>query len=194
MNIKKRFIIAALIMLGAGAILCIIALVSAGFDPEKLSTGKYVTETYDLKDDFQDIKIDVDTEKVSILPANDSSCKVVCYENEKNACNVRVDGQTLKIDKNDRHKWIWYMGLVTYSPEITIYLPKDAYGELSIGADTGDVVIPEDFSFKGIKVSLSTGDISCDASAEDGINIETDTGDITINGISASKIEVWRVI
>lgn len=190
MNIRKKLIIAALIMLGSGIIICLVALVSAGFDFDKLSSGKYVTKTYTIEDDFQDINIDVDTEKVLILPANDSSCKVVCFEDENDASNVRVDGQTLIIDKASRHKWTFYFGLVTYSPEITIYLPKDIYGELSVSTDTGNVDIPADFSYDSIMVSLATGDISCYASAENGINIETDTGDITINGVSASKMEL----
>lgn len=190
MNTKKKGMVAALILLGMGVLMGGMAFVASGFDLGKLSTSKSVTETYAIEDDFQNIKIDVNTEKVVFAASGDGSCRVVCFEQEKDPCNVRVDGQTLIIDKAERHRWIWNIGIVTYRPEVTVYLPEALYGELSVKTDTGDVDLPGDFSFEGITVKSDTGDVSCAASASGNISAQTDTGNIKLSGLSASGMEL----
>ena len=190
MSKKRKWIVSALVLLGLGVFICGFTFVASGFDFGKLSNAKYITETHTIENDFRDIKIDVNTEKVVFSLSEDGTCKVVCFEDEKDTCNVRADGQTLIIDKPNRHKWTWYIGIVTYSPEITIYLPETVYGELTMDTDTGDVIMPGDFSFDSITAASNTGDISCDASAAGNIRIETDTGHISVSRLSASGMEL----
>ena len=190
MNTKKKWIITALILLGAGVVICSIALVATGFDFGKLSTGKYVTNTHTIEDEFQNIQVKLDTEKIVLSPSEDGRCRVVCFEEEKDPCNVRVDGQTLIIDKQDKHSWRLNFGFVLESPEVTIHLPEKTYQELSVDVDTGNVNIPGDFSFESITVASDTGDISCDASATGNIKLDTDTGHISVSGLEALSMEL----
>ena len=190
MSRKRKWIVAALVLLGLGVFICGFSFVASGFNFGNLSAAKYITETHTIENDFRDIKIDVNTEKVVFSLSDDETCRVVCFEDEKDTCDVRVDGQTLIIDKPDRHKWTWYIGIFTYSPEITVYLPETVYGELTMDTDTGDVIIPGDFSFDSITAASDTGDISCDATAKGNIRIETDTGHISVSGLSASGMEL----
>ena len=55
MNRNKKWIIASLILLAAGALVCGISYAALGFDFGKLNTIEYVTNTYDVNDDFQNI-------------------------------------------------------------------------------------------------------------------------------------------
>lgn len=190
MNTKKKWIVAALILLGTGVVICGIALVATGFDFGRLSTGKYVTNTHTIEDEFQDIQVNLDTEKVVFSPSDDGSCRVVCFEEEKDPCNVRVDGQTLVIDKPNKHNWRLNFGFGLESPEVTIYLPEKTYRELSVDVDTGNVIIPRDFSFETITATLDTGDISCEASATGNIKLDTDTGHISVSGVDALSMEL----
>ena len=127
---------------------------------------------------FENINIKADTENINFVKSDDGNCKVICYEEENESHNVRVENNTLMIDSINRQKVQVNIGVVTESPEITLYLPKKEYEILTIDADTGDVVIPKDFSFESMNVTLDTGDVSCFASAKGSISIKTDTGDI----------------
>lgn len=189
MKKSKKWMTAAFLLLGAGVLICVISLAVLGFDFKKLSTVRYVTETYDIKDNFQNISIDADTEKIVFVPADDGISKVVCCEETQDRHRVRVEGDTLTIDKeNDRMRWKF--GMIMESPEIAVYLPKNRYGALSVDGDTGVVTLPAAFSFESIRITLDTGDVSCLASALGGISIKTNTGDITISDLSASEMKL----
>ena len=190
MNNKKKWIVAALVMLGVGLVICGRALVAADFDFGKLSTGKYVTKTHSIEEKFQNIRVDLNTEKVVFSPSDDGNCRVVCYEPEKDPCSVRVDSQTLIIEKVNKHSWTLHFGFVLESPEVTIFLPEKTYRDLSVATDTGDVIVPCDFSFYAITLESDTGDISCDASVSGNIKIDTDTGHISVSSLSASGMEL----
>ena len=118
--------------------------------------------------------------------SEEGKCRVVCFEEENDLHTVRVEDQTLIIEKKDRKGFWWNVSIATESPSITVYLPEKVYKELSIESDTGDVEIPKEFSFDTINVNLDTGDMSCLASAEGDIRVRTDTGHITIADVTAA--------
>jgi len=187
MSRRNKWIKAAVILLCAGALICLISMAVFGFDFGNLSTGKFVTKTFDIDDDFKNISIKADVENISFVPSEDKNCKVVCYEDEKDPHNVRVEGDTLKIEK-ENNKWHLNLGITLESQEITVYLPEDTYGALSIDSDTGKVEIPGDFSFDSISADLDTGDVACLADASDSIFIKTDTGYIKVSDLSANDL------
>ena len=183
MNKGKKWMITAFVLLGAGVLICLISFAVLDFNLRNLSTVKYVTNTYDPGDDFKNIKIDADIENISFVLSDDGACQVVCREEEKNLHLVQIMDDTLTISREN--KWQWNLGLSMDSPEITVYLPKDHYGELLVDGDTGSVSIPGDFLFDGIDVTLDTGDVSCKASASESISLKTDTGYIAVSELSA---------
>ena len=191
MNRNKKWIIASLILLAAGALVCGISYAALGFDFGKLNTIEYVTNTYDVNDDFQNINIKADTEKISLVRSDDGTCRVVCVEQEDDPHLIQVTEDTLTIERKKKNSWHFFnFGIVLKTQEITVYLPGDLYKTLSIDADTGDVNIPEDFTFDSIQVTLDTGDVNCRASASADISVRTDTGHIIISDVTASGMKL----
>ncbi len=190
MGKRNHWITAAVFFLAAGALLCALSIGVLGFDFKGPGAGKYVTNTYEVRDEFADIKIDGDTEKITFLPAEDAECRIVCYEDENDPHHVRVENGILIIDRLNPARWHLNIGIFTESPTVTAYLPQDTYRKLMIDADTGDVEVPRDFSFDSISIILDTGDVSCFAPASEDIEIRTDTGHITVSGVSAAGLRL----
>ena len=186
MRKSGKWIITAIVLLVTGIVICGVSFGVLGFDLGKLSTVTYVTNTYDVSEKFQNISIDGDTENIVFVFSEEGKCRVVCFEEENDLHTVRVEDQTLTIEKKDRKGFWWNVSIATESPSITVYLPEKVYKELSIESDTGDVEIPKEFSFDTIDVNLDTGDMSCLASAEGDIRVRTDTGHITIADVTAA--------
>ena len=194
MEMHKRLILIAVILVVIGAVICGISFSALGSGFRSLSTATLEMNTYEVKDDFRDISIDGDEEEIRFLPSKDGRCSVVCYEEEQALHTVSVENDTLKIaspkDKGNKKNWFLHIGVWTESPTITVYLPEDEYGRLSIDSDTGDVEIPDSFRFREIKVELDTGDINCSASAEKTLALRTDTGDIAISDLRAGEVSL----
>ena len=189
MNRTKKWMIAAFALMGAGVLICVISFILLGRNFSKLSTVGYVTRTHEPEGSFENISIDADTEKIKLVPSDNEGCRVVCYEEEKNPFDVRVDGDTLRIDRKNEKPQL-HFGIVLDSPSITVYLPKEKYGELDVDADTGSVSVPGDFSFDSIDIELDTGDVQLRAGATGDIQVRTDTGDIDIEDITAATLSV----
>ena len=179
---------ASLILLGA--IIFGGVIMALKFDFSKLNTTKFETNTHTVSDSFDSITIDTDTADITFLPSEDESCKVVCHEQKNLKHSVEVVDGKLTIKCVDTRKWFEYIGINFGKTTVTVYLPQSEYKSLSIGADTSDVYIPNNFKFDSIDVIVSTGDVSCYASASNKIKIRTSTGDIKLENISSSSIEL----
>ena len=190
LNNHKKWMVIAAILTGAGVLFCTISSAILGFNLKKLGFAKYVSNTYKISETFENINILGDTENISFVLAEDGNCKVVCSEDEKNPHDVRVENNTLMIDRTSNSKLQLNIGISTESPEIIVYLPQKEYEILTIDTDTGDIMIPKDFSFESMNIQLDTGDISNQASANESICIKTDTGDITVSDVSAVDMKL----
>ena len=190
MSAVKKMIIAAVSLLVVGVLICGVTFAIYGFDYHKFSTVEYETNTYEVKEDFQNITIEANTEDIMFIPSSDGTCKVVCLEEKENPHQVSVEEDTLTICQEKQKIQFFNIGVITESPKIEVYLPNDTYQALLVDADTSDVNIPKDFSFDSICVTLDTGDIECQASVNANITMKTDTGNITISEISASEMKL----
>ena len=160
------------------------------WDMKKLGTVKFETNTYEITRDFSNLSIKVDTAHVSLLPSEDGSCRVVCYEQKKVKHEVRAADGTLTVNVRDTRKWYNYIGVSFQTARICIYLPKAQYAALSVKGSTGDTSIPAGFTFESIDVSASTGNVSCFADCPGTLRIKLSTGDITLSGVSASEVSL----
>lgn len=184
------------IMFGVFFALLGLVLFSAGMSLNawnftELTTEKYETNTYEIKEDFKAVSINADTADVSLVLTEEEICKVVCHEPVKEKHAVAVQNETLSVTATDARKWFDKITFVSFdSPYLEIYLPKTVYEKLVIELSTGDIQLPRGFSFQNIEIGTSTGDIECAASAEKAVQLCASTGDINLDGTKADSIEL----
>lgn len=187
----KIWIVAASMLLLIGMILLGGAIAMVKFDFERLSTVKYETNEHTVSEAYRDISIKTKTADVVLVPHEGVETKVVCLEQTKMRHAVRVEEGRLIIEVEDTRKWYEYIGIFSVSsPKITVYLPSDAYGALTVSSDTGRVEIPSDFHFERVDISEHTGGVTMLASASGDVKIKTTTGAILVEGITAGSLEL----
>ncbi len=160
------------------------------FDFSNLNTAKFEAKTYSIGEDFNSISINSQTAKITFVPSTDGKCKVECFEQEKVSYSVAVRNGTLKVDIVDNRAWYDYIGIFLEDRDLTVYLPKEQYVALTVETDTGDVMIPSNFSFETVTVEGDTADITCNSLVSASIDLETDTGNLEIYNVSAGNVEV----
>ena len=186
----KIWLITAVSLIILGCILFAVIMSLNQWDLTKLSTVKYVTNTYTATNDFSNISINSDTADIQFTLSTNDKCVIVCYEEETAKHDVFVVDDTLTIRVANEKKWYEYIGLNFSKPKITIYLPKLEYQTLNIIESTGDVEIPETFLFDKIDIHISTGDVKNFASATSLIQIKTSTGDIEVKNMTSGGVDL----
>ena len=189
MNNKNKWFIVATLLVVIGLVAFSAVMTTLGWDFTKLNTTEFIKNTYTVDDEFFSLSIDVETTDITILPSENGKCIVKCHEEEKVKHNVFVKDNILNIKAENTKKWFDYIGISFGSPKITVYLPDSYYENLNVKVRTGDVSIMSNFDFDSIKITTRTGDITNYSSALD-IMLETNTGDVFIEKVSASDIGV----
>ena len=179
------FIIAgAMVLFGAG--LFAGAMTAGGWDFSLLNTYDMVSNTYDVDEPFTNISVDTETADIRFAKSSDGKCRVATRDTSNHIYSVAVEDGTLHIRVD--FKGLFEIGIGVYESYVTIYLPEDVYGELTIKEDTGDIEIPENFSFESMDVALDTGDVTSRADTTRTCRITTTTGDITVETASVGAL------
>lgn len=186
----KIWLITAAVLVALGAILFTGVMANYDWDFTKLSTVKYVTNTYEVHGEFDKISINVDTTEIEFVPTEDEACSIVCFEAEKVKHSATVQNGTLVVDTVDTRKWYDHICISLGSPQMTVYLPQAEYASLFIETDTGDVNIPKDFAFDKIKIDGDISEVNCFASVTNILEIELSTGDVNIDSITADQVKI----
>ena len=136
-----------------------------------------ITENrYDINDAFEGIQIDVIGADVSILPTEENTAKVVCFEKEKVMHSVYVQDGALHISAVDTRAWYNYISPFSFkTPSVTVYLPNKTYCALVIGGDTSDINVSKEFTFGSANISVSTGDVCYAANTNGEMRVKTST-------------------
>ena len=184
----KGWLIAATALTLAGCILFTGVMTTMGWNFSKLSTERYKTTEHTVTQPYHHITVDIDTADLTFVPSENNDTKIVCHANDKAAFAVTVENDTLHITHKDTRKWYERIAIISDEAAVTVYLPQGDYGKVSVHAATGDVAIPAAFTFDSITVDVSTGDITCDATANGDITLTATTGDITLDGVRAASL------
>ncbi len=190
MTKTKIWLIVAACLVVAGSILFAGVMTVFNWDFARLfgGTGVYTNE-HEVNEEFGNISIDTDTANIKFISTDENRCKVECHEFENVTHTVENDDGTLKISVLDTRKW--YQKMISWgTPKITVYLPSGVYGELTVTESTGNIEIPSDFSFQSINITTSTGAVEIFASATDFVTVKTSTGNILMDGVSASNMHL----
>ena len=179
---------ASLLMLGIiifGGVMTVLK-----WDFAKLSTTKYETNTHQIDGNYSGISVVSDTADITLLPSEDGTTSVVCYEDSKQKHEVGVKDGTLTVERKNNKKWYDYIGINFGSAKITVYLPEGEYSSLTVKESTGDIEVSKEFGFESIDISTSTGNVKSLACAKNSIKISTSTGAIDVEGVSAGALDL----
>lgn len=186
----KIWLIAAASLVTVGAILFAVVMTVYHWDFSRLSTDRFETNTYEISEKFSDIKVNTDTADILFAASSDHTSRVVCHEGKNVKHSARVQDGTLTVSAADDRKWYEHIGFSFHSPTVTVYLPKTEYASLVIEESTGDITLPKDFTFDSVDLRLSTGHVDCLASSAGRVRIETGTGDIRLQNLSAGELDL----
>lgn len=186
----KIWLITAMVLVALGAVLFTCVMAQYDWDFTKLSTVTYVTNTYEINDEFDKISIHVDTTEIEFVPTENETCSIVSFEAEQVKHSATVQNGTLIISTVDTRKWYDHICISLGSPKMTVYLPQNEYASLIIETDTGDINIPKDLAFDKIEIDSDTSDVSCFAPVANVLEIKLSTGDIIIDSITADQIKL----
>lgn len=187
---KKRtkvWLIAAVSLVLVGGILFTGVMTMLKWNFRKLSTDQYETNTHNITDAFTNISVDVTTADVVFAPSVDGTVSVVCYEEIQAKHSVTVEGETLVIKAKDSRQWYQKIGFHLGGPKVTVYLPADAYGVLTMKVTTGDITIPKAFSFASMDLKVTTGDIICSADVTGDVTLKNTTGDVKVSSMTCRR-------
>lgn len=178
----------SLVLVGAIIFVGVVAMLN--WDFKNFSTVKYLTNEYDITEEYKSILIESDTADVVIVASDDEKSTVSCYEQSKLKHSVSVVDGVLTIKLVDTRKWYEYIGIGFESSKIKVVLPAGEYSSLCVKEHTGKVEIANGFSFENMDIIATTGDVENYASASGIMKIKTSTGYITLRDVSAGTLEL----
>ena len=184
----KIWLAAAACLVVLGTAISAAALAACNWDLSKLSAPAYETNTHELSEEFESISVDTSVADVAFVLSEEG--KVVCYESQSAGHTVTIEGGVLTIKEVDESEWYDHIGIFTDAPTVTVYLPLGEYTALTVREHTGDVTLPNAFTFESIDILTNTGDVQNGACAKGMISVETDTGDVTMEKVSAGALEI----
>ncbi|MBQ4100357.1 MAG: DUF4097 family beta strand repeat protein [Oscillospiraceae bacterium] len=150
--------------------------------------------TYTVNDDFKNIYIMGVEADITLIPANDNSCKVVCDESEKIYHTVEVLDDTLTIKRKDTKKW--YERIISFDfgkMAVTVYLPKDEYENLYALTLSGSINILSNFSFKNAEVYNTSGNTGFFANTSDDVTITAVSGTVNASSFECNNLTIETV-
>ena len=186
----KTWGIIGIVLMVAGIFVFSAVMSICGWDFTRLSTVRYETNVHDVKEKFSGISVDTDIANILFVESSDGNCTVACREEKNLYHTVSVQDGILTVQVENHRKWYEYIGIHSGTQQITVSLPAGNYGALSVRTSTGKVEIPKAFTFESIEITGSTGDVTNLASVLNTMKIHTGTGDIRVEGVSASALDL----
>ncbi len=182
------WLIVAVSLTVAGALIFTGAMCAMNWDFSSLSTIEYVTNTYEITEEFKDLAIKTSTSNVTVLPSPDGICRVECHEDVTITHSVYVDGETLRIVEQDERAWYENINIDSNTASITVYLPGGTCRSLSINSSTSDAML-KGLNLSSISFKLTTGDITItDTVLTSNIWLRGSTGDVNMENVICKGI------
>lgn len=185
----KAWLIAAIALMVAGALLFGGIMTVLSWDFTALSTSELVTNEVAITESFHSISVDTDTANVELVLSDTAG--VTCREWENQTHSVSVEDGVLTIKLNDTRKWYQHIGIQFGVPSVTVYVPRvrGVMGDLNIQSSTGNVTVAKGLGFTNVDIAISTGSITYEAGAAF-VNLSTTTGAVTVNDVVADTLSV----
>lgn len=179
----KGLFIAAIALIVIGGILLGTAFFCGG-------TGMFIKDGVNTKyviiaDTVRNIKIDVSSEDVKIVPTNESQCRILYPDDESVKYEADLDGDTVTITAEKEDGILNFFAGAVYD-HVTIELPiYDGYN-IEANTSSGKIDVSVTSENGSIKLSSSSGEIEFFGAAKD-ISVKTGSGDIEFHGAKAAS-------
>lgn len=183
MKNTKKWAFSALILFMTGLVLTGVAFAWADFSLENLSGQKIIENTYEPEGEFDKIAISILNADVIFVHAEDHKTRVEIREIEKIHHYVQISDNSLQITSNDMRKWTDRLNFGMVQTSVTVYLPEDFYESAFVMTLTGDISVPDGFSFGNLDLCTSTGKLSVKGVDSESMNIDGTTGRIILTDI-----------
>lgn len=179
----------ALLSILIGCIIFVITMFSIGWNFKTLNPANYITNKYEITENFDNIVIDTSTCDIVILPSTNNKNEVEIYEDELVTHLYELKDSTLYLKEKDTRKWYEKIGFGG-NTIMKIYLVDSYYNKLNINASTSDIKIYENINFTEINIDSSTSDVEINKCVSEKINILVSTGDIELSNITVNELNL----
>lgn len=189
----KVWLILAAVLVILGTVMFTVSMSAANWNFRDLGTQKFVTETYQITEEFGEfgkISIQAVTADITVKPSTDGKCSVATKLGKNVNLSIEVQNGVLTINATDTGKWYEHIGMGFGDSYITVYLPADSYETINIKSITGDTEISGGIGFKHIGIATETGEVSNYASATGSVILKATTGKIKAKNISSAVLDV----
>lgn len=189
----KIALILAAILIAAGILALVAGMALLDFDFSKLNSTNYITTEQTISDSFTGISVDCNSSSLRLLPAEDDSCRIVFTDTEEALHTAAVEDGILRISREENRKWfdfLRYIGMLSSSPEIRLYLPEAVYERLTIKTTSGDVELAAGLQFTDAELKCTSGNLICMADVQGSLLAEATSGDIRIGVVSADTVRL----
>lgn len=191
---KKSTLIALIVATALsvfGFVLALTVFAVNHFDVQMFEREALIEKPYTVEEAFSSIDIDTDTASVTLLPATDGVCRVVCVEEADYPYDIEVRNGTLFIEGTaDFYDFTHLFAIHFRTPSITLYLPEDTYESLKVTVTTGDVRVDSAFTFENAHIKSTTSDAFFEADVRDSLSIGVTTGDVTLSHMTCKTASI----
>lgn len=184
----KNSVIAILIAIGLiifGAALAGCSLLGMNGISGKTSL---ITTQETITEDFANIDLNIIEANVTFHISDDGTCYYIAATRDNMFCTAEVENGTLKIGQDDSRNPAQFIGIFWEQSTLDIYLPQNAYEQLTITGRTSDVHISDVFSFTTVSIDNSTGDLDLSCQVKNDFVLHCSTGDILLRNVSPVNI------
>ncbi len=188
--IRTILIRVSLLAIALGFVLCLGALVAMKFDLTRFNTQETQVVNHTVSESFTHISVDVSDCDVRFVSSHGDTCRVDCPESPNLSYSISVEQGTLTITEQDDTAWYHHVGIDLEPKELVVYLPQQTYGTLKLKTVTGNVSLPQDFSFVDATISTTSGTLQCASAVSGEATMETISGDVDITGWTPQTLQI----
>lgn len=177
---KRTAMLVSLIAIVIGFLLSLGALAGMKFDFTRLNTVEYHTVTHSISESFSNLSMDVIDCDVRLVPSDDGTCRVECPESTTTTYSVYVEQGTLTIAAQKRALWYHFISIDLYTEDLVVYLPQQIYQTLQLQTVSGNISLPQEFSFEDAHISTISGSLDSSCAVSGDATVETVSGEVSI--------------
>lgn len=183
-------LIVALCLFIAGVIVCGSVFLMSGFDFLNKEPVSYTEKEETITEDFVNIEVEALSGNIELFPTSSDECVVEYADSEDVTFKVDVEGDTLKVIRDDTRKWYEFIGVDFNKEYVKVYLPQGVYEDITLNTASGKIVVNDGLSCYDLKAESLSGSIRAYAvTAEGTITLNSTSGAVVADTIVAKDMK-----